>query len=92
MRFTPNAPRRAFHSRQGRENAGAPKEYAQVKGTVAQVTDGAVLFTNEKVTPAVWVPLWSLDLGGKLAAAKAHRGSEIEMGVELKIALAKGLV
>lgn len=84
---------RTFHSAPGREGAHAPKEFATVKATLAKRSDkGALLLTNEKLTVPVWVPPHALDSRGKIAAARAALKSEIEIGVELNMALSKGLI
>lgn len=84
---------RTFHQPSGRENARRNVEYATVKATLANVSEkGAVLITNDKVTIPVWIPPQALDSRGRIAAARAPRNSEIEIGIELELALSKGLV
>lgn len=84
---------RAFHSAPGRENSISNKEFATVKATLANRSEkGALLLTNEKLTVPVWVPPHALDSRGKIAAARAPLKSEIEIGVELNMALQKGLI
>lgn len=84
--------RRAFHSSPRRENARPVTEYAQVKATLANRTDLAILVSHPDLVQAVWVPKKALDIGGKLQADNAPLKSEIEIGVELKLALEKGLI
>lgn len=83
---------RAFHSPPGRENARTNTEYATVKVTLIQRTDGAILVDRDDVFQAVWIPRSRLDMAGKLAAENAPLKSTIEIGVELDMALQKGLV
>lgn len=83
---------RAFHSAPGRESAHRNVEYATFKAILAQRTDGAVLLARDDLVSPVWVPRRALDITGKLAVEKAPLKSEIEIGVELKLAIEKGLV
>lgn len=84
---------RHFHSPPGRENAHQHKEYATVRAVLANRSDkGALLLTNDKLVVPVWVPPQALDSRGKIAAARAPLKSEVEIGVELNMAIAKGLV
>lgn len=82
---------RAFHSSR-REHAAPRTEYATVKGTLAQRTDAAILFDRDDLVQAVWIPRYALDIAGKLAAENAPLKSTIEIGVELQMAMQKGLV
>lgn len=83
---------RQFHSAPGRENAHSQKEYALVRATIVQRTDDAILLTNENTITAVWVPKYALNVAGRVAEARAPLKSEIEIGVQLNMALSKGLV
>lgn len=83
---------RPFRSAPGRENAHRHKEYTLVRAEMVQRTDTAILITNEKTVVAVWIPKYALNVAGRVAEARAPLKSEIEIGVELNMALAKGLV
>lgn len=91
MRFTAQRSHRTFRQPPGRENARAPEEYATVKAVLAQRTDKAILLSRDDLVAAVWVPRHALDARGKLAADKAVLKSEITIGVELELAMEKGL-
>lgn len=82
---------RAFHHSPGRESARSQAEYATVKGILAQRTEGAILLVPTD-KPAQWVPLQALNTSGRVAVHRASLNSEIEIGVELKLALKKHLV
>jgi hypothetical protein len=84
---------RTFHQPPGRENARRQVEYATVKATLANRSDrGAILITTETVVIPVWIPPQALDTRGKIAAARAVLKTEITIGIELELALQKGLV
>ena len=83
---------RPFRSAPGRENARDHKEYTLVRAMLVQRTDTAILITNDKTVVAIWVPKYALNVAGRVAEARAPLKSEIEIGVELNMALAKGLV
>jgi hypothetical protein len=92
MRFTPAKPHRPFHQPPGRENARGFTEYAMVRAIVAQVTERALLLTNESVTVPVWVPRSRLQSGSRAMTMGAIRGQEIAVQVELQFALDQRLV
>lgn len=74
------------------EHAYSPVEYATVKATVANLTDAAVLLSNDAVPMAVWVPRQALDGASRALLYRTTRGQEVELRIELKMALSKGLV
>lgn len=74
------------------EHAHSPTEYALVKAPLANITDGAVLLSNAAVTAAVWVPRAALDASSRALIYRSAREQEVELRVELKMALSKGLV
>ncbi len=94
MRIAGSAPRprRPFFQAPGRENAKSFTEYATITALVCQVTEKSILLSSEKLTPPVWVPFFRMDPSAKVRAMRAERGREISIQVELKWALAEGLV
>ena len=74
------------------EHAFSPTEYALVKATLANITDGAVLLSNDSMTAPVWVPRQALDAASRALIYRSVRGQEVELRVELKLALQKELV
>lgn len=79
------------HHAPGRENSHSFKEYAHVKATLAQVTDGAVLLAVEDKIPA-WIPRTALDASSRALIYRSAKGAEVELAVEVPMALAKGIV
>lgn len=82
--------RRQFHY--AREHAHMHVEYALVKAILANITDGAVLLSNDALTIPVWVPRQALDAMSRALIYRSVKEQEIELRVELKLALSKGLV
>lgn len=83
---------RAFHSTPGRESAPRNVEYATVKAILAQRTDLAILLARDDLAAPVWVPKRALSAHGRITAEKALLKTDIEVGVDLRLALEKGLV
>jgi hypothetical protein len=83
---------RAFHAAPGRENARAYKEYASVIVRLLQRTDAGLLVDRDDLFSPVWIPKRALDTHGKLQVERAALGCEVEIGIELKMALERGLV
>lgn len=66
-------------------------DYALVKATIVNFTEYAVLLSNEK-TAAAWVPKFALDTVSRAMLTKKSRGDQVELQVELDLALKKSLV
>ncbi|HCE08741.1 MAG TPA: hypothetical protein DEQ40_09110 [Oxalobacteraceae bacterium] len=75
-----------------RDRAHTHVEFCTVKATLANITDGAVLLSNEALTAPVWVPRQALDAASRALIYRSARGQEVELRVELKLALSKELV
>lgn len=73
------------------EHARRHIEYATVKATLANWTDGAILLSGEHLPMETWLPRQALAPASQALIYRSARGSEIEIQVELKMALSKGL-
>lgn len=73
------------------DHARREVEYATVKATIVNFTEFAVLLSNEK-SGSAWVPKFTLDPASRAILHRKHRGDEVELQIELELALKKNLV
>lgn len=73
------------------DHAKRETEYATVKATIVNLTQYAVLLRNEKCG-AAWVPKFALDPVSRALLHRSKREDEVELQVELDLALKKSLV
>lgn len=78
----------SFH----REGTRSETEFAMVKATLANITDGAVLLVSENITPAQWVPRFRLDPVSRSLIYRSHKGDDVTLRVELQFALERKIV